>query len=51
MVLSNTQAGVGGTAIFAAYLTGVIVVTLVSGAVEPVTILRSGLPSPASAWC
>ncbi|MEZ5375774.1 MAG: MFS transporter [Acidimicrobiales bacterium] len=43
MVLSNTQAGVGGTAIFAAYLTGVIVVTLVSGAVEPVTILRSGL--------
>ncbi len=43
LLTSNTQAGFGGTAIFFAYLLGVLVVTLASGAVEPVTILRVGL--------
>ncbi len=43
LLSSNTQAGLGGTIIFAAYLIGVLVVTLASGVLEPVTILRSGL--------
>ncbi len=43
LLSSNTQAGLGGTFIFAAYLVGVLVVTLASGAVEPVAILRIGL--------
>ena len=43
LLSSNTAAGVGGTAIFSAYLAGVFVVTLVSGLLEPVKILRIGL--------
>ena len=41
--LSNTQAGVGGTAIFVAYLAGVIAVTVLAGRFEPHIIMRSGL--------
>ncbi|MDG2112684.1 MAG: MFS transporter [Actinomycetota bacterium] len=40
---SNTQAGFGGTAIYIAYLTGVAIVTVVAGRLEPMTIMRWGL--------
>lgn len=43
LLSSNTAAGVGGTAIFSAYLAGVFIVTLASGTLEPARILRIGL--------
>ncbi len=48
LLSSNTQAGIGGTAIFFAYLLGVLSVTLASSSLEPVKILRIGLAVSAS---
>jgi len=41
--LSHAQTGLGGTAIYGAYLLGVIVVALLSPRFEPITILRGGV--------
>ncbi len=40
---SNTEAGLGGTVVFLAYLTGVVTVTWVSVRVEPLRILQAGV--------
>ena len=40
---SNTVAGLGGTVIYLAYLTGVIVVTALAGRTEPMTLMQGGL--------
>lgn len=40
---SNTVAGLGGTVIYLAYLSGVVAVTAMAGRVEPMTLMRSGL--------
>ncbi|MCP5028794.1 MAG: YbfB/YjiJ family MFS transporter [Actinomycetia bacterium] len=40
---SNTIAGIGGTIIYIAYLSGVVAVTLLSARLEPIEIMRTGL--------
>jgi len=40
---SNTVAGLAGTVIYIAYLSGVITVTALAGRFEPITIMRIGL--------
>ncbi len=41
--LSHAQAGIGGTATYAAFLMGTLVVGSVSGRIEPVNLMRGGL--------
>ncbi len=40
---SNTAAGIGGTTIYFAYMAGVVLVTVLAGRLEPMTILRAGI--------
>lgn len=43
LVDSNTAAGVLGGSNFAGYIIGVMIVTVVAGRVEPITLMRAGL--------
>ena len=43
ILASNTEAGIAGTAVFVAYLAGVILTTAMALRLEPIVIMRAGL--------